>query len=694
MRIGLILGFALAALALAGITMTLANAANSSQKIITGSVTVPCPFHLSIAPSSPVYVAPTQIKLDYSAYSLMNCTTYLAQGNVIVTNSISGYVYNSTRLSLVGIDTVPQNGVVAFPSNAQMAGTDNGLISLASSTDHNTSSTQFLVVTPANLTMSRFSASPNPAQPGAAMTFTSNIVNNGGLTASNVVVHIRITGPNSFSYMAASPVLSLSPGQYEIATIMLTGVSGAPGTYTALENASFNSSYIFNSVTYTSPNLYSNNFTIQYSVRQKSPPPPPPSSGGVPPGVTPPPPASVGGVSLAQFPIYMNLFPGNVSLQYIGVANNRSYSQWVNFSPVQQPAFDSIVLSSNSILVAPFSTSYVTMATTISRDAAPGSYLESLNMTVSAPGQSSNTMLFYKVNVQQVPTAPALKSTVVLLNNSRNALISYTAINPTNSTYTNLLVTTAIPAIALSSTGTIEQIGSIPRSILLNSTYYLEWEINEMAPHSSESSISAYIQNVSRTSYVISPVTSFAQAPAPPLQSIFRLLVLNATPVTVNGTSLIKIEALYTGSSPTNITFNLAPPKEIIVNRTFASLRVQPNQQFGEYFSAGPISTAGTRFLTLYVNVSQQTLTYSIPIVVQLPQVSGGSVQLGIDLVHDEYRAIAIGAILFLIIFSIVALAGRRISRSKARSFHIRRRFGRLQMIKRRLSAEKPEKEE
>ncbi|MCW6160447.1 MAG: hypothetical protein LVQ95_05180 [Candidatus Micrarchaeales archaeon] len=690
MRIGLILGFALALLALAGLTATLASAANSSQKIITGSVTVPCPFHLSIAPSSQVYVEPTAIQLDYSAYSLMNCTTYLAQGDVIVTNSISGYVYNSTRLSLVGIDTVPQNGVVTFPSNAQMSGTDNGIISLASSTDYNTSSVQFLVVTPASLVLSRFSASPDPASPGATMTFTSNIVNNGGLTASNVIVHIRITGPNSFSYMTTSPVLPLSPGQYETTTLILTGVSGATGAYTAIENASFNSSYVFNSVTYTSPNLYSNNATTQYSVAQKSPPPPPPSTGGAP-GVIPPPPKSVGGIGLAQFPIYMNLFPGNVSIDYIGVTNNRSYSQWVNFSPIQQPSFDSIVLSSNSMLVAPFSTSYITMATTISRNAAPGSYLEMLNMTVSAPGQSTNALLFYKVDVQQVPTAPALKSTVVLLNGSRNALISYTAINPTNSTYTNLLVTAAIPALALGTGGTISQAGSIPSSILLNNTYYLEWEIPELSPYASQSSISAYIQNISRTGYIISPVTSFARAPPTPLTSIFRLLELNATPITVNGTSQIKLVALYTGSTPTNITFNLVPPKGIAVNRTFASLRVQPNQQFAEYFSAGPISAAGTRFLTLYVNVSQQTITYSIPVVAQLPQVQTGSVQIGIDLVHNEYRAIAIGVVSFLIIFSTAALVGRRISRSKSRGFHIRRRFGRLQMIKRRLREERPE---
>jgi len=315
-------------------------------------------------------------------------------------------------------------------------------------------------------------------------------------------------------------------------------------------------------------------------------------------------------------------------------------------------------------------------------------------MTVSAPGQSTNALLFYKVDVQQIPTAPALKSTVVLLNNSRNALISYTAINPTNSAYTNLLVTTAIPALALGAGGTISQTGSVPSSILLNNTYYLEWKIPELSPYASQSSISAYIQNISRASYIISPVTSFAQAPAPPLSSIFRLLELNATSITVNGTSQIKLVALYTGSAPTNITFNIIPPKEITVNKTFASLHVQPNQQFAEYFSAGPISTAGTRFLTLYVNVSRQTLTYSIPVVVQLPQVQAGSVQIGIDLVHDEYRAIAIGIIAFIIIFATAALVGRRISSSKARGFHIRRRSGRLQMIKRRLGEERSEKEE
>lgn len=685
-----ILAFAVAVLIAIG-AISIANAENASV-IVKGSVTVSCPFELSITPSSQVYVAPSAIHLNYSAFSLLNCTTYLARGNVSITNTSSAHVYNSTPLSLVGITATPQKGTITFPSNSQMSGTDNATISLSSSTNSNSSSAQFIIVTPANLTLKQFSASPNPAAPGTRMTFTSNIVNNGGLSASNVIVHIRITGPNSFSYIAASPVLPLSPGQYEIATLMLSGVSGTPGTYTAIENTSFNSSYTFNSITYTSPTIYSQNVSAQYTVAQTTPPP---SSGSG--GVTtpPPPPKSIGGVSLAQFPIYMNLFPGNVTLQYIGVTNNRSYSQWVNFSPIQQPSFDSIKLSSNSMYIAPMSTSYITMATSVSKTAQQGSYLEMLNMTVSAPGQSTNALLFYKVDVQQVPTAPALSTAVVLLNNSRNALISYTVTNPTNNTYTNLMVTTAIPSIAIGSNGSISQTGAVSSSRFLNNTYYLEWEVPELGPYASTSSISAYIANISKTSYLISPVTSFSQAPPPPLQSVFKIIRLNATPVYVNGTSIIELSALYTGAQPSNVTFNLIPPSGIAVNKSFASLRVQPNQEVLEQFSAGPINAVGTRFLTLYVNVSGQTLTYPIPIVVQQqPQVSQAGVDLGIGLVHDEYRGVAFGVISFLIIFSTAVIAGRRISTAKNRNFHLRRRLGRIEMLKHRMTEEKGEGEE
>ena len=412
--------------------------ANSGQQIVSASVFVICPYTVGITSSSPVYVIPTNIVLFYSANTVADCSISSASGTVNVINVTLSSVLFTQDVTLTSItNTVnPTKYTFQTPSTTAMQGEANGIFTLVNGPNTvSASTTPFYVIRPANIVVSNFTVAPASSQPGSTITFTSNVYNNGQLAANNIVLNLKVNEPGG-TYLSVDPLPALSPGQSQIVSLQLSTVSSSPGSYTALENASFNSVYVYGSTTYSSPTLYSSNVTTTYSIQtppSSSPPPPINLTNG-----TTPVPTISNDIEITTAPVYVQVLQGNASVEFLGFRNNLNSSVWLNFTTPKQQ-LSQLSLSANSIYLRPKSSGLIQYVISTYANTSPGTYIAQVNITATAiNARPSSSRLYTKVNVLGPQSAPYVRTTVLLVNGSTSAEEEFTVHNPTNETYYNL----------------------------------------------------------------------------------------------------------------------------------------------------------------------------------------------------------------------------------------------------------------
>ncbi len=590
----------LTAVAVAGFAYT-----NSGQAIVSANVVVHCPFTVALTSSSSVYIVPTNIMLTYTVNSLYNCVTQSASGPLTLSNSVTNTVIYTNTVTMTGITNTAASNTFTQTSNKLEVGSDTAFITLTSSTDSNSASVSFTVLSAANVLLQSFAASPNPATPGSVITFTSNEINDGALATTNSVANLEVVAPGGSLYLANSPIADLSPGQSQIISLSVSGVSSQTGTYTAYENVSYFTD---------GSNAVSSNAMTQYSVQTPSPSP---SHGGGPsPNQTTPIVSTIQNTLLiTTLPIYVSQLDGEQSIQYLGVKNTANYSIWANFS-VPQQGFGKLLLSSKSIYLMPNSTGVLQYVISVSKNATPATYLSTLNATLSAANHRSiNQSIYSKVNIVKPDDTPYLLSSIILLNGSNSAEMEFTIANPTNKTYYNLQLSAQLPAIAIACECGVSQTGGVHNITNYGASYLLNWKIQALQPKTSL----LYISTINKTiqpQLLTTPRVSLTAPTVPQASGLFRILYINVLPVYVNSTGHIQIGAIYTGTNTTNVTFSMVPPPGYSVQNPLRAIKVSPNQVLMVNYTTGILSQQGTTYFTFDTTGYFGRQNYPVPVLV------------------------------------------------------------------------------
>lgn len=617
------------------------GAYTSQQTIVNGSVDVNCPFNITLAANSPFYVQPQGIELTYNVVAAGSC--YYANsvaanipklsGSLTVANSVTHTVYYSKVVSVNGpIDGTPVLGNIIFNSNTPSIPTNISTeytASLSLSYGENFSSpgtAQFYIFAPANILLDTPSITPATIRQNSQITITQNVVNTGGLAASNMIQYISITGPNGFLFTSNATMSpnTLAPGSEQL---ILTESSVTPyvGTYTLSDNISYISSYTYNSVAHPSNTLYSNEATTTYTVTSSSSS----SSGGggggggsggvPPPSPPPPPPASISQVEFQQYPIFTGVFQGNSIITIIGVHNAGTAPVWINVT-LPSLSFGSLAVSSNSIYLLQNQTQLVYLSLFAGKSAPPGMDVVGLNFSVASKGtRPSYGTVFTEFNIlSPAVSSPQVIRTTSITNFTRGMVTQLSVVNPTNKTLYGATLSTLIPAYAVHSIASIQTTGTGSSVQKVSGGYLLSWFLPAISA-SSSTTLSYSVSNATdiQAFYAIDTVFSVPSAANVSKVKVFDISI----PVFyVNQTNNITASWIYTGSNQTGVSFDMVGPPQVGVLTPIYNYVAVPNGAVITKFEIGKIGAPGTYIMQLTVKGGGTNQTFSLPIVVLLTQ--------------------------------------------------------------------------
>jgi len=334
--------------------------AYTSQAVAVATVNViNCPFSATLAPASSIFVQPANIVLSYSVNTVVPASQCSSiphlSGTAVVENSTSSKHYGVASLTINDVTNVPVTGNIIINSTLTYdglqfpPGTDIGTLNLSYGGNSNTAVTgSFEVASPANVQITGFSPSPASISESTSVNLNSNLTNVGTLAATNSTLYLMVTAPGGSTYAANSAVGTISPSRQLYESLAIPGsFSSAPGTYTAVENVSYYSTYSIGNTVYTSNLLYTRNVTTTYVVQSSGR-----GGGSKPPATLPTSPPATSQVAFSQLPVLTSLPTGNSTLTTFGFNNRGTTPIWVNFT-LPKVAFGSMLLQASPCICSP-----------------------------------------------------------------------------------------------------------------------------------------------------------------------------------------------------------------------------------------------------------------------------------------------------------------------------------------------------
>ncbi len=663
--------------------------ASSNIANVSTSVHVPCVFGMSLSPTNPIFVLTAGAQVDYSIESLVECSISQLSGNFVLANSVSNIAYYTTNTVFNGISQTPTNGVFSIPSNSLQLGDGKATLTLNSLEYSNFTQLNYQVVTAANVFIASASVSPTNPSIGATLSAVTNVTNDGSLAATNMILNIMITGPGSFTYSTNVVLSSLSPSQTENTDFSINGATPYSGTYSLMENVSYQTIFTQNSVTYTL-NEISSNTTLTYTV---------PSTGGGGGGGAPKAPLTPTSISLLSFtemPLQTTVLAGNSTAVNLGLHNSGAVQLWVNIT-LPTFRFGSLNISASSILLQPGQTQYVQLLLTGASNFTPSvSYVLPINFSVAAVGSAPSYGQFYtafKLTSLQPPSKLLLQSSTYTFSSTKSVLTQLSVYNPTNKTVYDAVVSTQLPTTVVQQNLTLTLTGESHNVTLLDNQYVLQWKIPQLQPHGT-TTLTYSISNVVSSSYFLQPITTLSTISPQPISTL-RVFDIKVPTFYVGKSSNITVSAIYTGTNETNITLNLQPPAGIFVKGQVQRTTVYPNTAFTTVFQISPIDMSGTSVFQLFVSSPSVNQSYVLPAVV-LPQglnsssstqqISSSAVS-SISMYENATVYLLSGAVLLLVVAA-VYLVYRRMTASTYNSERAKLMIRMKQRVKRELEGE------
>jgi len=504
-----------------------------------------------------------------------------------------------------------------------------------------------LPFTPANIVMTALSASSSVTV-GAQLQFNATLNNTGQMAATNVIVHVNVTGPATFN--AVYPAGRLSPGQGEFENLQISGATSVVGVYTLNAFAA----YASNNATYDS-----NTRAVSFTVTSPGPGPSPSPGGG---GGGAPQVTTVPGISITSIPVSMSAVAGQGLSSQISVQNNQNVPETINFT-VDQNFSSLLTLSARSLYLLPGQTGIVTASFKTTSTTSPGTYVIPLTITVSDPVTQVEYLTFTvysnaKNGLQIVGQT--------FLTNSLSTLSGVISIsNSGNSTIRNGTLTTLLPGAYAKNVSQISAFG-LPNNVTFGMNgYVVNWQVGKLQPGQV---VYAYytVRNQTNVGYLSYPQEIFSTPGTVPPSSVLRVVEISAPSLHVNSTGYVNASVFYTGTTTQQISFYLAGPPQATVSNPVQIVNASPNQLLRRRFAVSVGNYTGTLLLYLYVTSSTANLTESIPILVSaLPTTTStvaqqSSAQAGLQKAALALEAVGVMAIALIVLLSILRLRRRR----------------------------------
>ncbi|MDE1865702.1 MAG: hypothetical protein KGH94_03660 [Candidatus Micrarchaeota archaeon] len=591
-----------------------------------------------------VYPRYGTVTVNYTASSTGGCALTPLSGTFRVINESTNKVVYSAGV------TIPRTGSQTYTSNitfptSNMTNTIYIANVMFSAGGFSTSgSNTFALVNYADVVIESFSA-PSTATVGSTMSFTISLQNTGDTASGPIALNFSISGPRSYNSLLT--LSALSPGQESNTVIILNNVTGVVGTYVALAAITYNSYGSTQSSTSSS---------LSYTVSQpvSSGPQPvinPPSSGG-----TLPPLLQIPQVNFTYMPLLVSGGRNSTTLSQIGFRNSGNLTEVINLTV--DPAYSSLLsLSTDTVNLGPNESVSVQAYFTPGANLPTGVYSIPIYVTAryQGGGTASGTGYLTFSVYSQGGSQPIVASQVALTNNGTVLSGIISIIAPNNQGLRNATLVQWLPLSIAKNISDISVYGLSSNIVIENNSYKISSKIGRL-PRSQTIYEYYSIKGPSNPSSLLRSRYAIETLSPESPQEVLRLAGISAPAIVGNTVGTITASVLYTGTSPSNVTFLLVPSPQITVQNETQKALAFPNQLITKQFTITNHPKNGTYILQLYISAAGANLTYGVPVVINPVQPSNPS--SGLPYLPLYVR---IGVFIVLIIAVIALFKGRAI---------------------------------
>ena len=643
---------------------------HASSNLITANVTVSCPYGLQLS-TLPVYPRTGIIHANYTVKALSTCSISNVVGYFSLTkNGITILNYSQS------INQITQNSLtnqISVNSLAIPAGNYTAEVYLRKGGSENSSSVDFELLPPANLSI--ISLTAGPANLSAPISLYSAIKNSGYYAANLINLNLHLTGPVSYNIIRT--INPLSPGQNENTTITLYNATTTPGTYTVSENLTYSS----DGINISSPSKITTYIVLPIPKRSGGNPVPATSAGSVSNLANNPSISPISGVFIVSAPLYVSTSYGSSIISLLGLKSihgNYTVSMSVpdNFSKM-------LLLSTSQLTLQKGSTQYAQLVFN-STSAKPGTYTIPLKITyVSSTGQVRNTtdyldFVSYSANTRSsLPVS--VSEQVQIINSSSSAQATIDIASTSGRVIRNATLYTYLPL----SIGNISQISAygLPNNITASkNSYLIKWDVPALYPNQS---VYAYYNIKKPASQVsLSYIQNTFSSPSNTNQSgMLKIISIYISNIYQNSNGTVAVTALYTGTSEQQVRFTLSGTQNMSIANPVAYINATPNELITHTFKIADDNYTGTVITALSVSTPGAAYNRSIEIeMLQTPATVVSKQLSGYPLITFalSYRQWIFAGVIAIVLAVIIIFAIRSAKAARFRPGDSRARIIRL----------------
>ncbi len=588
--------------------LSILQSASFSASSITANVTVTCPFNVILNANS-TYIKYSNIEFNYTGSSLASCNVGNLSGYINVSAYGNSSVQYTKRVSISNVNKT-FSGNIIINSSYLKNGTELAALSLNNFNTYNTSKKEFILESPANITITNFSESASTLNPGSALSFTIDVSNNGQLASNSIILNMSITGAYNSISLYTEP--ALAPGSNE--------------TLTIIEPSNFTSKYGNYNVTlvaYTNTSGYSfiksisKKKFLSYNII--------PLSNQIPNGKSAPRVnitkinesiVPIPQLVLSDVPLYISVQNDSPLVTQIGFLNTANVSENITIST--QPNFDNIIkFSSNNVYLNKGSFLSVQLVFIPQLNMSSGTYLIPINITAHAiGGATSNQREFITLNVyKKINDVPSILNQITLSNNTKNASGTIAIVAPLNNSLANIILVTKIPLSIVKNESQIYAYGAQNNITISNGFYDINWHINYVTK-GSKVYLYYNIEDPKNQLLLQNFQNVYESESIQKTKNTFDLIKIKVPTFYTNSTNVISLTSIYTGTFSTNITFSLNDYNNAQILDPIQVVGAYPNELITTNFYIKTNSTAGTQIFNLLILGNGINYSTSIPTVI------------------------------------------------------------------------------
>ena len=492
-----------------------------------------------------------------------------------------------------------------------------------------TAQTPNLTVSSHDLVVSQI-YTPRNASAYSPLPISFNISNTGLNAFNNMSVNITILGPSDAS--TSFSIMPLSPGQTESILVYMPNATTNFGTYYVYVNASYVSGGTrYRAVSATQYNIvYSPYAQNTQGVKEANP---------------------ISGLNLTYLPYATYVQSNNSFRTQLDIQNLEPTPVFVNISVPSK--FSSMLTFSTKLLyIAPNQSLITNLLFNAPPRAMPLAYAIPITITrmgsSTLSGSSQTEYLnFYTIN--NVSGISNLYSQVYLSNNTHSAGGTLLLYSPSAYDLRDSIIKMILSNSLSNNTAQTSASGSQANITSEGSNYVIQWHVGPM-PKGQTRYVYYSAGAIKNVSALKNAEIILMSSEAISSAQIFKMVNTTLPALYANSEGNITVNIMYTGTSASDVNFNLNGPSGVSITNANQKVTVYPNMVITGKFGVNPGNSTGTEYLTLSVSSGGITTSYSLPVIVlQNSPGLGDILQTQVPLFkYIVLTLIVIAAVLFL----------------------------------------------